>query len=32
VSWEDNLPPLNGNLRKLVETYDRTPAALAAGR
>jgi len=32
VSWEDNLPPLNQNLRKLVETYDRTPAALAAGR
>jgi hypothetical protein len=32
VSWEDNLPPLSGNLRKLVETYDRTPAALAAGR
>ena len=32
VSWEDNLPPLNENLRKLVETYDQTPAALAAGR
>ncbi len=32
VSWEDNLPPLNQNLRKLVETYDRTPAVLAAGR
>ena len=32
VSWEDNLPPLNENLRKLVETYDCTPAALAAGR
>jgi polysaccharide pyruvyl transferase WcaK-like protein len=32
MSWEDNLPPLNENLRKLVETYDRTPAALAAGR
>jgi hypothetical protein len=32
VSWEDNLPPLSENLRKLVETYDRTPAALAAGR
>ncbi len=32
VRWEDNLPPLNRNLRKLVETYDRTPAALAAGR
>lgn len=32
VSWEDNLPPLSENLRKLVETYDCTPAALAAGR
>ena len=32
VRWEDNLPPLNENLRKLVDTYDRTPAALAAGR
>lgn len=32
VSWEDNLPPLSENLRKLVETYDRTPAVLAAGR
>ena len=32
LSWEDNLPPLSANLRKLVETYDRTPAALAAGR
>ena len=32
LSWEDNLPPLNENLRKLVETYDQTPAALAAGR
>ena len=32
VSWEDNLPPLNRNLCKLVETYDHTPAALAAGR
>jgi len=32
VSWEDNLPPLNENLRKLVEAYDQTPAALAAGR
>lgn len=32
VSWEDNLPPLSGDLRKLVERYDRTPAALAAGR
>ncbi len=32
VSWEDNIPPLNENLRKLVEAYDRTPAALAASR
>jgi polysaccharide pyruvyl transferase WcaK-like protein len=32
VSWKDNLPPLNENLRKLVETYDHTPAASAAGR
>ncbi|HKM84503.1 MAG TPA: polysaccharide pyruvyl transferase family protein [Candidatus Acidoferrum sp.] len=32
LSWEDNLPPLSGNLRKLVETYDSAPAALAAGR
>ena len=32
VRWEDNLPPLNENLRKLVDTYDRTPAALAAAR
>jgi len=32
VSWEDNLPPLNENLRKLVEEYDQTPAVLAVGR
>jgi hypothetical protein len=32
VSWEDNLPPLSGSLRRLVEEYDRTPAALAASR
>jgi polysaccharide pyruvyl transferase WcaK-like protein len=32
LSWEDNLPPLDGNLRKLVEEYDSTPAVLAAGR
>jgi len=32
ASWEDNLPPLSENLRQLVETYDRTPAVLAAGR
>jgi polysaccharide pyruvyl transferase WcaK-like protein len=32
LSWEDNLPPFSGNLRKLVEEYDSSPAALAAGR
>ena len=32
LSWEDNLPPLSDNLRKLVEMHDRTPAALAARR
>jgi len=32
LSWEDNLPPLNQTLRKLVEIYDHSPAALAAGR
>lgn len=32
LSWEDNLPPLNETLRKLVEEYDATPAVLAAGR
>ena len=32
VSWEDNLPPLNETLRKLVEAYDQTPAVLAASR
>ena len=32
LSWEDNLPPLSENLRKLVEAYDQTPAVLAAGR
>jgi polysaccharide pyruvyl transferase WcaK-like protein len=31
-TWEDNLPPLNENLRKLVEEYDTTPVVLAAGR
>jgi len=31
LSWEDNLPPLSENLRKLVEEYDSTPAAVAAG-
>ncbi len=32
LGWEDNLPPLSANLRKLVEEYDAAPAALAAGR
>jgi polysaccharide pyruvyl transferase WcaK-like protein len=32
LGWEDNLPPLNEGLRKLVEEYDSTPAILAAGR
>ena len=32
VHWEDNLPPLSGNLRKLVELHDSFPAVLAAGR
>jgi len=31
LSWEDNLPPLGENLRRLVEEYD-TAAAVAAGR
>jgi polysaccharide pyruvyl transferase WcaK-like protein len=32
VSWEDNLPPFSGELRKLAEEYDSAPAVLAAGR
>ncbi len=32
LRWEDNLPPLNETLRKLVEEHDATPAVLAAGR
>ncbi len=32
LSWEDNLPPLNETLLKLVEEYDATPAVLAASR
>lgn len=32
LSWEDNLPPLSENLRKLVEQHDSTPAVLAARR
>jgi polysaccharide pyruvyl transferase WcaK-like protein len=30
LSWEDNLLPLNGTLRKLAEEYDATPTALTA--
>lgn len=32
LGWEDNLPPMNETLRKLVEEYDTAPAVLAAGR
>jgi polysaccharide pyruvyl transferase WcaK-like protein len=32
LSWEDNLPPFSDDLRRLVEEYDSSPAALAAGR
>jgi polysaccharide pyruvyl transferase WcaK-like protein len=32
LSWEDNLPPMNEVLRKLVEQYDQPASALAAGR
>jgi len=32
VGWEDNLPPLNDNLRQLVEEYDTAVSAVAAGR
>jgi len=32
LSWEDNLPPLHEDLRKLVEEYDTTALAVAAGR
>ncbi len=32
LSWEDNLPPLQKDLRKLVEDYDTTATAVAAGR
>jgi len=31
LSWEDNLPPLNENLRQLVEKYYTTPVAVGAG-
>ena len=32
LSWEDNLPPLSKELTDLVERYDGTAAAVAAGR
>ncbi len=32
LGWEDNLPPMNEALRKLVEEYDAAPAVLAAGQ
>ena len=32
LGWEDNLPPLHEDLRKLVEEYDTTAVAVAAGR
>ncbi|HUL32257.1 MAG TPA: polysaccharide pyruvyl transferase family protein [Candidatus Eisenbacteria bacterium] len=32
LSWEDNLPPFNDELRTLVEQYDSSPAVLAASR
>jgi polysaccharide pyruvyl transferase WcaK-like protein len=32
LSWEDNLPPLPNDLRKLVEQYDSTATAVAVGR
>jgi len=32
LSWEDNLPPLNEDLRRLVEEYDATAAAVGAER
>jgi polysaccharide pyruvyl transferase WcaK-like protein len=32
LSWEDNLPPLHEDLRRLVEEFDTIPAVLAAGR
>ena len=32
LSWEDNLPPLNEDLRKLVEAYGTAGAVVAAGR
>jgi hypothetical protein len=32
LSWEDNLPPLSADLRNLVEEYDASATAVAAGR
>jgi polysaccharide pyruvyl transferase WcaK-like protein len=32
LSWEDNLPPLDENLRRLVEEYDSAVSAVAAAR
>jgi polysaccharide pyruvyl transferase WcaK-like protein len=32
LSWEENLPPLQENLRKLAEEYDTTSVATAAAR
>jgi polysaccharide pyruvyl transferase WcaK-like protein len=32
LSWEDNLPPMSKELRELVEEYDTTATAVAAGR
>jgi polysaccharide pyruvyl transferase WcaK-like protein len=32
LGWQDNLPPMNEALRKLVEEYDAAPAVLAAGQ
>jgi len=32
LSWEDNLPPMPKELKELVEEYDTTETAVAAGR
>ena len=32
LSWEDNLPPMPKELTQLVEEYDTTATAVAAGR
>jgi len=31
LSWEDNLPPLHEDLRRLAEEYDTTAVAVAVG-